>query len=715
MVERQGIERLTALQRRWKAEGFVYCLLLGVSVGLPLGATLWGFFGWPGWVGALVFLTGCITGGLLSPYRRLSLADIASYLDRQLPELEESSGLLLKPVNELGPLEQLQAKRMEAKFAGLSLPRPMRRKLGWSGLLLCIAIVFSGVVLLIGIVARGERGVGRHHAVAGVSERQAPVAAPGVRAVNITITPPAYTGKVGRSQAVFPLRAEEGALLNWEVTTSGAADTVSFRFNDTLRRLLRPADGSRTVWRLAMQAVHPGFYQVSVGAQHSDLYQLEVVKDEPPKITIRSPRGYTLLDYGESTKIPLLVKLQDDYGISDAEILATVSSGKGEAVKFKQQELRWGNIFTGGHAVYDLSKTLDLTAMGLKPGDELYFYCRAKDNHGQEARSDMYIISLADTAQLMSMEGLTMAMDVKPEFFRSERQIIIETELLLSQKDTLDAAVFKEKSNVLGIDQKLLRLRYGKFLGEEAEEGEPGGAGKGVEEFGDAAKILDAYTDKHDNAEDATYFEPAIKAQLKATLSEMWKAELQLRTYKPKDALPYAYKALRLLKDLQQQSRSFVAKTGVRLSPLNPARRLTGELGAIRAPGQRAERPPGLTEEEVLRIVLALLDGGRIAGAGSRVLMAQAERRLGAAASARPGEFLAGYQAMRRVVAEVIPGGGDAASGGDVVAGAGEGDVLLAQQAMRKLLPGAQAVPVGRKVQADAGLSQLYFSHIDKP
>jgi hypothetical protein len=41
----------------------------------------------------------------------------------------------------------------------------------------------------------------------------------------------------------------------------------------------------------------------------------------------------------------------------------------------------------------------------------------------------------------------------------------------------------------------------------------------------------------------------------------MWSAELRLRTYKAEEALPFEYKALRLLKDLQQKSRVYVAKT----------------------------------------------------------------------------------------------------------------------------------------------------------
>lgn len=674
MVKQASIARIGALQRQWRAEGFAYCLLLALAVGLA--AML--LSGWNWWVGAGVFVPGLAASLWRFPYWRITLKDITGYLDRQLPELEESSGLLLKPVEELGSLERLQVARIEGRMG--RAPKPLRKKL-W---------LAEGLFLFVVVVCLAAGKIEKRPVVT-VAASPVVRAAPGVQGVTIYVTPPAYTGRVKRSQGIFPLRVEEGALLNWEVHTSGAVDTVSFMFNDSSRVVLRPVDSSKTLWGYSASVVHSGFYQVRVGTRVSELYKLEVIKDELPTVHVLSPKGHTVLDYGESTRVPMRVELGDDYGISDASVVATVSSGKGEAVKFKVQELKWGGGFGGTR--YDLSKTLDLSAMGLKPGDELYFYCRVKDSHGQEARSDMYIITLTDTAQLMSLEGLTLPANVKPEFFRSERQIIIETEQLLKSKDTMSAADFNAKSNDLGIDQKLLRLRYGKFLGEEAEEGDvkeidaqPGG-------FGDAAKILDAYTDKHDNAEDATFFEPAIKAQLKATLSEMWKAELRLRTYKPAEALPFEYKALRLLKDLQQQSRTYVAKTGVKVTPLNPGKRLTGELKDIQAPVQKAIKEAGLSEEEVLRMVLGMLEL-RVTGDGGRVLMEGAMRSLGKAAASRPGEFLEGYQAMRRMV-----------NGENV-------DVRVVQQAIGKLLPVAKAVPSAPVSAPDAGLSRLYFKHL---
>jgi hypothetical protein len=235
-------------------------------------------------------------------------------------------------------------------------------------------------------------------------------------------------------------------------------------------------------------------------------------------------------------------------------------------------------------------------------------------------------------------------------------------------------------------------------------------------DVGDASKILEAFTDKHDNAEDATYFEPAIKEQLKATLSEMWKAELRLRTYQPREALPYAYKALRLLKDLQQKSRAYVAKTGVRVTPLDPAKRLVGKLDDIAPPVQRlaAGRAVVPSPEKVLRIALGLLEAPRGEwGRGSLEILQEAMRRLGREASEHPGEYLKGYQSMRRI----LEGDTGARSGEERYGGRLEGtaDVLRAQQAIRRLLPDVEAAPFVRGMPADEGLSGLYFHHINDP
>jgi len=691
----EGKHILKTLQRRWMVQGLAFCGLLSVAASLLLTAVLarWGYGSL--WYGGLFFIVAYGVTLLLFPSWRVTVVDTARILDKQLPELEESCGLLLMPSAELGPLERLQAGRVKERLHTLRLPLPLRKKL-------IIGMCLVGVTALFGMVVRTD-GAGAGKVVR--SRSATPVAVPpaGVSMVNIRVMPPAYTGRGVRSQQDFNLQVEEGSLVHWEIQTNMPVEAMQLIFNDSTRVSLKAADTGHTLWRSAGVAGLSGFYQLKVNKGLSELYKMEVIRDEAPRIAIRTPKAYTIVDFGASRKIPLAVRVEDDYGVSEATIVATVASGSGEAVKFKEQELPFGNAFPGGRAALDLQQTLNLDALGLHPGDELYFYCRAKDNHGQGSRSDMYIISLPDTAKLMSLEGLTTGVDVKPEFFRSERQIIIETEQLLREKDTISQQVFNNKSNDLGIDQKLLRLRYGKFLGEEAEEGGNSEsfskAGGAPGEFGNAAKVLDAFTDKHDNAEDATYFEPAIKQQLKATLTEMWNAELRLRTFKPQEALPYEYKALRLLKDLQQKSRAYVAKTGVHVTPLDLKKRLTGKLDEIEAPRRNAVFGHEPSVEDKLRMALSILDrGGDFDGTALGILQ-EASRQLGKKAMEKPGEYLKGFQAMRSVLA------GEKGE---------EGVRKLAQQAIRKMVSLPEASPSRHPGPADAGLSQLYFSNVNK-
>ena len=64
-----------------------------------------------------------------------------------------------------------------------------------------------------------------------------------------------------------------------------------------------------------------------------------------------------------------------------------------------------------------------------------------------------------------------LGIDLMPEYFRSQRQIIIDSEKLLNEKASISKEEFNQRSNELGFDQKALRLKYGQFIGEEADSG----------------------------------------------------------------------------------------------------------------------------------------------------------------------------------------------------------------------------------------------------
>jgi hypothetical protein len=600
-----------------------------------------------------------VLSAILVPFSgilNLSISYVASILDQRHPELEESTSLLLKPEQSMNLLEKLQVVKVSDRLQTIPASSLFIKNLKESALILVLGLGLSLGVS--GIEASNESQTQR----SGVNTNK-PAAQnlipdrllPGIKSVSLTVNPPAYTRKKARQQNQFSVSAEDGSSLTWQITTIQPLKRVNLIFNDKEIVALRAVNKERTRWALNKTVTKPGFYQVDLEGSLSDLYKLEIIKDQPALIRIIKPAQYSSVDFGEPQRTALQLQINDDYGINDAYISATISSGQGEGVKFREQKLSFQQNFSGG-ASYKLNRTIDLKGLGMVPGDELYFYVQARDTRLQDSRSDIYIVTIQDTAQLMSMDGMIGGVNLVPEYFRSQRQIIIDTEKLLKERSSISTEQFNSRSNDIGVDQKLLRLRYGKFLGEE-DESEIGGRQEDEHsdpaDFGNPEAILDAVSHKHDQAEDATFFEPELKAQLKATLSEMWKSELQLRLYKPAAALPFEYKALRLLKDLQQKSRVYVAKTSFKPAPIRADKRLSGELDKIIQPQASRMLEAKENAQNSLRLTAGILSGSKTnkkLSAAEILTLTEGSRLLALRAAAQPGAFLGPLATMRAII-----------------------------------------------------------------
>jgi hypothetical protein len=273
----------------------------------------------------------------------------------------------------------------------------------------------------------------------------------------------------------------------------------------------------------------------------------------------------------------------------------------------------------------------------------------------------------------------------------------------------MSAEAFKNKSNDLGTDQKLLRLRYGKFLGEETdveiggshdEDGHEEEGHDEAEEFGNTKKLQDAYAHLHDNSEDATFFDAETKKQLKATLAEMWKAELQLRTIKPKDALPFEYKALKLLKELQQSTRVYVAKTGIKTTPLKPEKRLTGELDKITQPVSQRKIEIKNDNTKTLRKALGVLELVRNKETLQRESMEtleQASMQLSNKAAAEPSKYLTSLEALRRILRKEF----------------NPKDINVAGSGLQRMITSSGKLPQ-QTTSSPGKLSQQYFRNLNR-
>jgi hypothetical protein len=439
--------------------------------------------------------------------------------------------------------------------------------------------------------------------------------------IQVQIKSPGYTGIPMQTQETLDIKALKTSQITWNLGFQASGELDVFMVNSSGEKLKFSATGS--AYRLEEELVGSGIYSIQAmkGEKQvfkSDFYTLESIEDQSPQILPEEKVTYKFFFSGNDPKLSLKAQISDDFRVNEVAIVATLVRGKGENVKFRETR------FPVEKTPFSSKKSsflLNVNTLDFQPGDELYYYWTARDNKSPDAnisRTDTYFIKYFDDSEESNaiLEG--MAIQVLPEYFRSQRQIIIDTEKLLAGKAKQPEKEFNSTSNEIGYDQKLLRLRYGQYLGEEFEtaavgvvidapedgdllrgymhlhdeEGEheeglplekPAEAehhheGEEAEE-GSMESLMSAYIHAHDSEDMNTYFEQSTRGALKSALEQMWQAELYLRLFEPEKSLPYQYKALELLKTVQQKSRVYVKRTNYDPPPIKEdEKRLSGEL-----------------------------------------------------------------------------------------------------------------------------------------
>jgi hypothetical protein len=574
--------------------------------------------------------------------RRVDARWIARGLDAADRRFDDSAELLYRDDAELGLLAGLQKQRLVQRLAdGAPDLRPAvpTRALG-----VAFAIALAVAALAIWLPAGSLLPHGATNDVATTNVAGATTA---ITAARLAIVPPAYTGLPERTESSLDGRVPEGAQLTWQLTLSTEPAAVALEFHDGTRTALA-RDGTR--WTGTRTLAQSALYRVVVdGAPPvapDTLHRLDATPDQPPEVRVTAPdKTLTLLEADQKTW-ELAFEGSDDYGLGDATLAITLAQGTGENLTFKEQSI----VLTGdGDARQRRYRhTLDLGSLGIHAGDDVIVKLALADNRAPTpnvTRSASFILRWPPEASAESagMDGLVRK--TLPAYFRSQRQIIIDTEALVADKANLSEDELVEKSDKIGVDQKILRLRYGQFLGEEfetqaaekpAEAGhdehdhdEHGDDEHGSNEkkaptqsdaltqhdhgapaggkFGDAGNVLAQFGHTHDHAEAATLLDPQTRAILKAALDEMWQAERELRTGKPDAALPYEYKALDYIKQVQQATRIYLARVGLELPALDETRRLTGDRKGVTDPADALAA--ALADPAATNLSRALADG----------------------------------------------------------------------------------------------------------
>lgn len=608
------------LQQRLYRRAWMMALLYLLLICAPIVAAAYRQFAPIALLALLAFGAIALIVQWLIHYRRpITLPNIAEHLNRKLPVLEESTQLLLG--HPTSPLKQAQRQRTVAQLQALMAsgelakalpPWPLRR-------LAIVALVSAAITAAMLWWPSAERAAEPgSSSIAGKAM---------LTASTVHWQPPAYTKLSGESQRDLDLDVPEGSQIDWQLSFSAPVDKVWLELEDGTE--IVAAENQTKSATLTITATAQQIYRLAwrddEATQRSDYHRIALLRDTPPTLEVISPTQspHLIPEEGPAT-VDLIVNAVDDYGIADTRILATVAKGEGEGVKFRDTEYVFVNRQTVD-GVTTLTRRWNLEDLGMQPGDELYFRAVISDNRQPQpnvSQTAMLMVrwETSEEQQGLAIEGI--AIDLVPEYFRSQRQIIIDTEQLIEDADTIPLAEGINRSRSLAFDQKSLRLRYGQYLGEEfstdiglsndqiasmsALENLPeghededyaehmahaddhahddeGGAGQSATQaaIGQMPDFMADFVHTHDSAAMATLFDDETRETLQAALSAMWNAELQLHLSKPKLALPHEYRALDLIKQVQQANRIYVKRAGFEPTPLDFDKRLTGELDEV--------------------------------------------------------------------------------------------------------------------------------------
>ncbi|HEA29258.1 MAG TPA: tryptophan-rich sensory protein [Leeuwenhoekiella sp.] len=587
--------KLVRFQRRWQLELVVETLLYAAG---PALLTYVLSKQWLVALGLFLVVFG-IALALQKPWK-LHLRHVSSYIDGKLDAAAFSSSLVLLSTAELSGLARLQQRRIAVILTekmGTIRPKIDFFKAIFS---LIFFLLISFLVYQFGY----EKGFFSDEKLVSPQEKvifqvldsaAVTMEPPVLESQKITIRYPAYTNIAPFSTSKMDVQVLEGSRLRWNLEFDQPVDSVSFEFSGT-RSLMYLKNKSYSYSKTLDVS---GFYNFrftdSLGAAYaSDLYSVELLTDQSPVIALDGLQPFISFDFDDKKQLHFSTLLSDDFGIGEAHITATVSRGTGESVKFREARLDFDNSGKAGEKKWQLSKKINLDSLEMEPGDELYFYVEVADLKSPTpniSRSETFFAVIKDTVSYdYAVEG-TLGVDRMPDYFRSQRQLIIDTEKLIKNKPKLSVKEFDKTSNELGIEQSALRLKYGKFMGDEnagAEDHEHQGEENPIADYmhnhdsnnehnlvekdSEQAKKDTTKTKKPDQ------FTQSLHSKMRQALNEMWDSERHLRVNEPQQSLPYQHRALDLLQEIKNSARIYVHRIGFDPPPIKENTRLSGDI-----------------------------------------------------------------------------------------------------------------------------------------
>lgn len=201
---------------------------------------------------------------------------------------------------------------------------------------------------------------------------------PDLRELQVQVTYPAYTRRPAETiRNGGNLTVPEGSQVRWQFSTA-ATEALSLVFENPAETVTGTRDGEAFV--AVRRALRSQPYQVrlqNTASLNRDpiAYQLTVVPDAPPTLTVESFSDTTSLRY-----LALGGTAQDDYGLTALRLhyqVRRAAAGPKAAAAYTSRPL---GLPSGAGGTY--AYTWNLAPLNLQPGDRLVYFVEAVDNDG---------------------------------------------------------------------------------------------------------------------------------------------------------------------------------------------------------------------------------------------------------------------------------------------------------------------------------------------
>lgn len=547
----------------------------------------------------------------------LTAGRVALWLEERAPALQYAL------VSALG--RPVVPRRLGAAIGRVDVGRPARRAVIRT---LAVPVIALALALIVAVYQRSDVGAAL---LTPIAEGARPGESSPLAIIRVTVAPPAYTRQSAtrlENPDVIP------ALTGSRITVAGRlphpADSAVVQVELDSSAVPLRLDGGE--WRAVLLAPRATSVLRLRHGERARLIAIEPYPDSLPAVSLRLPVRDTVLRTPEG-RFALQARAEDDHGLTSAAFEYIVSSGQGELFTFTTGSL--GALRPGGRRVADMSASLDLAALALKPGDVVHLRAVARDANTVSGpgigASDTRTFRVARAGEYDSIAVEAAPPPEEDKTLLSQRMLINLTETLVRRSPRLRREEIVSESRRIARDQARLRKEVSDLvfsrLGDDVSgehfhgDGHQHAADQQIQGpltpeqlLAAAQRATEIHNEATDFAEDETPV-VAINRPLLEAYNAMWDAGRELDAGAPRRALPPMYAALAAIQKARAAERLYLRGVPPRVVvDLQRVRLQATERGSDAF--RRSQGPVGVARREAmerLHRALTTMDGSAAA------------------------------------------------------------------------------------------------------